>query len=219
MNKRTRGNRLKSFSGAVVVSLVLSAIAHPAKSAKTVNIQKPKASPKATAELFATGKENFRLQDRSGKTPIFKVLHATPAKRALGVALATTLNSSGQLQQPIPPDQPIELKLERITFAPMPARPDQLVVTLKISGNDVELGEAVSRTRLLSGEPVSLKLPESVQDVSLFSVRSSGRLKMSLDNRAKELLIDEARAQLHFESPLVGSDYESIHFAGKGVRL
>jgi hypothetical protein len=219
MNTRALATRLKSLSGAVVVSLVVAAVAHPAKSAKTVNIQKPKASPKATVDLFATGKEIFRLQDRTGSTPAFKILHATPAKRALGLAIATTLNSSGQLQSPIPAEKPIELRLERITFAPMAGHSDQLAVTIRVSGNDVALGEAVSRTRLLSGQQISLNLPQSEQDVSLFSVRSNGRLKMSLDTRARELLIDEARAQIHFESPLAGSDSESIYFSGKGIRL
>lgn len=172
---------------------------------------------KSPVPLFSKGAETFLIKDKSGKTPQFQVLDDSPSEKALASMLVTFMNADPKVQPKIPTDENLKLKVESLELAPSVDGPNQLVVSIKLSGREVELNRPVDKAKLLSGAPVTIDFPQSSKNLALFEVQSSGRLKMRLDKATNNLIIDEARAKSNIKmSGVEGA--ENISFTGRGLR-
>lgn len=172
----------------------------------------------ASSPLFTKGAERFVIQDQKGKTPEFRVLDGGGTEQALALAVIAILNAQPQVEPKIPARDYVDLKIQELKLEPESKTSKRLLMTLKLSGYDVEFTETVDRSKFEAGAPIEIKFPQKNKSVAMFQITSSGLLKMKLDPKAQMLILSDVRAKLDYESPLGDSGREAIQFQGKGIR-
>lgn len=172
----------------------------------------------ASSPLFAKGAERFVIQDQKGKTPEFRVLDGGGTEQALALAVISILNAQPQVEPKIPARDYVDLKIQELKLEPESKTSKRLLMTLKLSGYDVEFTETIDRARFEAGAPIEIKFPQKNKSVAMFHITSSGLLKMKFDPKAESLILNDVRAKLDYESPLGDSGREAIQFQGKGIR-
>lgn len=168
--------------------------------------------------LFGKGVETFILQDSKGKTPEFRVLDGGGTEQALALGVIALLNAQPQVEPKIPARDYVDLKLQELKLEPESKTSKRLLMTLKLSGYDVEFIQTVDRQKFESGAPIEIAFPHKDKTVAMFHVVSSGVLKMKYDAKSGTLVLNDVRAKLNYDSPLGDSGTESIQFQGKGLR-
>lgn len=168
--------------------------------------------------LFAKGQERFVVQDAKGKTPEFRVLDGGGTEQALALAVIALLNAQPEVEPKIPARDYVDLKVQELKLEPESKASKNLLMTLKLSGYDVEFTETVDRKKFESGAPIEIKFPQRKKTVAMFHVESSGLLKMKWDAKAGSVVFTDVRAKLDYDSPLGDSGREAIQFQGKGLR-
>lgn len=172
----------------------------------------------ASSPLFTKGAERFVIQDQKGKTPEFRVLDGGGTEQALALAVISILNAQPQVEPKIPARDYVDLKIQELKLEPESKTSKRLLMTLKLSGYDVEFAETIDRSKFESGAPIEIKFPQKNKSVAMFHITSSGLLKMKFDPKAGIILLNDVRAKLDYESPLGDSGREAIQFQGKGIR-
>jgi hypothetical protein len=205
-------NLNKIFCGWVARSLLILMVI-----GGVCRLQQANAAPKPTS-LFSQGAETFKIQDQSGKTPQYRVLDDTGTEQALALGIISTLNSQKDFQPKLPMKEHIDLRVETLSLKPVAGNANELAIALKLSGYNLELENKVDRARFLSGQPIEINFPATERDVTLFTVHSSGRLKMRLNPKTDVVLLDDVQAKMNFTSPLGGEGSEAIRFSGRGIR-
>lgn len=205
---------MKSLS-AVWVFAVFSSVAFGAAPVTTPsNSEAGKSSPNP---LFAKGIENFKIQDKSGKTPQFRVLDDGLSEQALALGIIAALNAQETVQPKIPVREFIDLKFESMKVEPLSEK--ELAISLKLSGYEMWIEKTIDKVKFLLGETIEIKVPESEKQIAMYNVTSSGKVKMRLNKMSNEIIFDDVSAKMNFTTPLGDDGSESVKFSGKGIRL
>ena len=125
----------------------------------------------AAAPLFQAKSETFKIVDTKAKPPQFRLLTSSVAKKSLAVALNTALklnNSDSEVKNYV------DVKPEKVIFETMSDKPDQVSVTLLVSGREFYLDETLSKSDLKSGKKIAVKIPSKDYEVAMFTVTSKG---------------------------------------------
>ncbi len=171
-----------------------------------------------SGELFAKGAETFKIQTAKGETPSFRVLSDSMSKRALAIGVITLINADKSVQPKLPMTDYVDLKFQSLVIEPVSKTPDKLQMTLKISGNLVELNQTINRESFVSGKVIEVKYPRSAREIMMYNVESEGQMKLKWEKKEDRVVLDEVRAKLSFE-PLMGeSEVESVKFSALGKR-
>ena len=197
-------------------SLVLFSAFALASASQAATAAKPATS--GSVPLFSKGQERFILKDAKGKTPEFRVLDGGGTEQALALAVIGILNAQPQVEPKIPARDYVDLKVQELKFEPESKTSRQLLMTLKLSGYDVEFIERVDRKKFESGAPIEIRFPQKSKTVAMFHIESSGLLKMKYDPKTGDLILNDVRAKLDYDSPLGDSGKEAIQFQGRGLR-
>lgn len=171
--------------------------------------------------LFSKGAETFNIENKSGQTPTFRVLSGSMTKQALAMAAASLLNAEDDVKPKIPLNPYFDLKFQTLTLTPLKderLKKDQLRMTLKLSGYAVDLDQTISRTDLLLGKVIDVIYPKTEKDVAMYSVESSGRMKLHLEKPSQSLILENVEAKMSFSSAIGEDGKESVQFSGKARR-
>lgn len=173
----------------------------------------------ATGALFANGaSETFKLQDKNGKTPEFRILDGGGSEQALALGVIATLNAQAEVQPKLPMQNHVDLKLQSLKFEPLSKTSKELAMMIKLSGYEIEFKETVNRAKFESGANIEINFPQKEKQLAMFNVESSGKLKMKFDPKTQTLLLSDVQAKMKYESPLGDNGQETIQFTGKGIR-
>lgn len=174
-------------------------------------------APVFATELFAKGAETFTIKNQKGETPTFRVLSDSMSKQALAMAAIGLLNAQDEVKPKIAVEPYLDLKFQTLTLTP--TGKDGIELKLKLSGYTVDLDQTISKRDLLSGASVEVRYPKTEKDVAMYSVDSSGSLKMHLEKATQTLILENVEAKMTFESPLGDNGSESVKFSGTAKRL
>ncbi len=170
--------------------------------------------------MFSKGVEIFRIEISKGKTPQFRVLDDNATDKALALATIAFINSHQEVQPKVPMRDYIDLKIEtlKLKVASDVKHGGDLDLTLKLSGYELELDRTVKKDKFLSGQTIEINYPSRTREVAMFTVNSSGSLRMRLDTKTNELILQNVHAKMDYDSQFGGSGWEDIRFSGKGIR-
>ena len=167
---------------------------------------------------FKSGREKFLMKDVSGKPMQLTMLDKDSTARALALATEAALNAQDDFNPKLPVQDHLEVRVESIAFAP--ANGDDLKMTAKISGHEVELPKPVSRRAFLSGDEIIVSFPAEDRTALLFDVHfTGGKIAFRLDTAKRELVLKEATGKINYESPLGSEGSEAVRLSGRGARV
>ena len=169
------------------------------------------------SELFSKGSETFKIENAKGQTPTFRILSDSMTKQALAMAAIGALNAQDEVRPKIALTPYVDLKVQTLTLTPEGA--DKLHAKLKLSGYNVDLDQRLSKKELLSGQTITVKYPKTTKDVAMYTVTSSGNLRLHLEKAKQVLILENVEATMNFESPMGGAEDEAIQFAGLARRV
>ncbi len=165
--------------------------------------------------LFHSGSESFFLIDTKSKHPTFRVLGSTTTKQSIALAI-NSQDSIASKKSPL--DRYVELKFEKVTLQPQKNQPDKIDLHAQISGHEYKLDQPLSRASLISGRTLDIKIPAQKSELPLFTVISKGSFKIRFDRKQNVLWIDQANAEVSFDSSIMPEAPEKIQFKAKGLR-
>lgn len=168
--------------------------------------------------LFSKGVETFKLETTQGKPATFVVLNDSATERALAVTIATALNAQPETQPKIPINGQLQLNLERMTIAPQKDKPQDLAITVRVSGHDLTLPRTVDRSTFLSGKVIEMNFPKEERSLTGFTIEGGGKLKFRFDPKRNEVAILNAEGKMKYDTILGDYGKEQIRFQGRGVR-
>lgn len=166
--------------------------------------------------MFSGGTETFKIQNEKGRTPEFRVLDDDATEKALAYAAIAYINSHEEVTPKVPVRDYVDLKVETLRLTPNGKT--ELDVFLKLSGYELELDRTINRQKLLSGETIDVVYSPKSKDVAIFTIQSSGSLRMRFDKATNSLLLQKVHAKMNYESQFGGEGQEEIRFSGKGIR-
>lgn len=167
----------------------------------------------AKSSLFQNGAETFKVVDSKSKPAKFRVLDDSVTKQSLAVALNTAFKRSKSEVKPY-----VDLHIEKIILTPLKDNPQQVMMTVQISGRKVDVDQTIKKSELLSGKLIQLEAPNKKEEVGLFTVTSKGHLKFRYKAQKNLLLIENALARFQIENPMTSDEIEQIQFSGQGIR-
>ena len=175
-----------------------------------VGIQTSAAASKAP--LFQKGPETFKIVDSKSKPAKFRVLEDSVTKQSLAVALNSLLKKSKEVKPYV------DLTLEKITLSPLKENPEEVQMTMLISGRSFDIEPTVKKADLKNGKTVKVNMPAATKEVGLFTVTSKGHFSLRYSAQQNVLFIDNALAHIEIENPMTAEEEEKITFSGKWFR-
>jgi hypothetical protein len=175
------------------------------------------ATPSHAAELFNKGRETFQILNDKGQTPTFRVLQDSMTKQALAMAAIGLINAQDDVKPKLPMTGYVDLKFQTLTLTP--EGKDKLKMKLKLSGYPIDIDQTISKSDLLSGKKIEVRYPEKESELAMYTVQSSGLLRLHLEKAAQTLILETVDAKINFDSPLGDSGDEAVRFSGRAKRI
>ena len=162
--------------------------------------------------------KTFLLKTKAGQPLHFRTLSSTPTKQALAMAIETVLNADADFKPKLPVQSQIDVIIETVTFESEKA--GKLSVMVRISGHEADVPKTVNRDDFLAGHVIDVVLDPEDESVGPFEVQFLGGHSRFHYNKAKsELVVEETKGKVHFDSPLGTEGDETIEFSAIGTLI
>ncbi|MDZ4676721.1 MAG: hypothetical protein SGI74_04350 [Oligoflexia bacterium] len=167
--------------------------------------------------LFYKDRETFLVVDDKSKTPVFRVLNNTVAKRNMALTLNSILKLSNSEIQVTPY---VDIRLEKIILKPLKNNSDKISITLQVSDKEYEIEPELKRSELLAGKKITVKIPPKVDQAAIYILTTKSEFTLTYKPTEDMLLIDNLLVDIKIENRITPNEdsVEQIKFKGKGLR-
>jgi hypothetical protein len=183
--------------------LVVLMLSGPLPSFLVARAEKP-------SQLFDKGVETFKIVNEQSKTPSFRILNSSTAKKSFAVAVNSLLN--------LPNHPYVDIELQKLILRPISDQPLMVAMFLIASGKEYRVEPNLKKADLLSEKYIDIKVPTETSSVAVFNVSTKGTLTLKYNAKDDVLLIQNVHASFDIESPISERETEQVNFSGRGLR-